>query len=253
MYRATIDRHATSSPGERVAVIIPARNEAGNVSHVIRDVHRHLPEAEIVIIDDNSEDGTAETAEAFPDVTVLRSPICLGIGGAVQLGIRYALASGFTRFVRMDGDGQHRAGEAAAMLASLGPRTLVQGSRSPEQFTATSNWVRKLGSIYFQMLFRFGISRAVPDPTSGFMCFGKDIATLFASFYPTDFPEIESLVLLIRSGHAIVPITVPMEARRAGASSIGPLRGAVYMLSVSLAFFSSFLRKNPYGRSALES
>ncbi len=242
-----IDKHATPPAGDKIAVIIPARNEAASIPSVIRDVREHLPHALIVIVDDDSRDGTAEAAETFPQVTVLRSPICLGIGGAVQLGIKYALSLGIARFVRMDGDGQHHAGHAVAMLANLGPRTLVQGSRSPQQFAATSNWVRKFGSLYFQMLFRFWTSRRIPDPTSGFMCFGKDIAAKFATSYPTDFPEIESLVLLIRSGHAIIPVTVPMEARRAGSSSIGPMRGLVYMLSVSLAFFSSFLKRNPYG------
>jgi glycosyltransferase involved in cell wall biosynthesis len=237
---------ATATADGRVVVIIPARNEAANVPSVIRDVRSHLPDAAIVIVDDHSDDGTAEAAEAFPEVTVLRSPLCLGIGGAVQLGIKHSLSGGFTRFVRMDGDGQHLARDAKAMLASLGPRTLVQGSRSPEQFSETSNWVRRAGSLYFQMLFRLWTAKPVPDPTSGFMCFGRDIAAKFASFYPTDFPEIESLVLLIRSGHAVVPVTVPMEARRAGTSSIGPLHGLIYMFSVSLAFFSSFIRKNPY-------
>lgn len=244
------ETQATTAPWPgRVAVIIPAHNEAGNVPSVIRDVRSHLPEAEIVIVDDHSEDGTADIAESFPGVSVLRSPISLGIGGAVQLGIRYSLQAGATRFLRMDGDGQHRAECASAMLASLGPRTLVQGSRHPREFSGTSNRMRRAGSLFFQMLFRLGTSRRVPDPTSGFMCFGRDIAEKFAAFYPTDFPEIETLVLLIRSDHAIVPVTVSMDARKAGASSIGLAHGLTYMLSVSLAFLSSFIRKNPYGNA----
>lgn len=228
-------------------MIIPAHNEAENIPSVIRDVRTHLPTADIVVVDDASDDATADIAGTFTGVTVLRSPISLGIGGAVQLGIRYSLARGATLFVRMDGDGQHRARNAAAMLVALGPRTLVQGSRSREQFAETSNWVRKLGSLYFQFMFRAWTARAMPDPTSGFMCFGREIAAKFAGFYPTDFPEIESLVLLLRSGHTVVPVTVPMEARLAGESSIGPVHGLVYMLSVTLAFFGCFLRKNPYG------
>jgi hypothetical protein len=122
----------------------------------------------------------------------------------------------------------------------------VQGARPHAEFAATSNWVRKFGSLYFHLLFRACAFRDVPDPTSGFMCFDRDIAEKFARFYPTDYPEIESLVLLIRAGHAIRSLPVAMKARVSGDSSIGLVKGAIYMLTVTLAFFSSYLRSNPY-------
>ena len=229
------------------AVIIPAKNEAANISKVLADIRTHLPEADVIVVDDCSEDETAETAAAFPRVTVLRSPISLGIGGAVQLGLKFAYHKGYNIFMRMDGDGQHRAESLASLVKNVGPGTLVQGSRSHAQFMATSNWVRKMGSLYFHLLFRTFTFQNIPDPTSGMMCFGRDIAGKFVHFYPTDFPEIESLVLLIRSGHRIVSATVTMEPRQSGSSSIGWWHGGVYMLSVTIAFVSSFLRDNPYG------
>jgi glycosyltransferase involved in cell wall biosynthesis len=230
----------------KIAVIIPARNEADNISGVILDIHAHIPAADIIIVDDHSDDGTAQIAAALPGVTVLSAPISLGIGGAVQLGLKYAVSRGYDAFLRMDGDGQHRAESARGLLEACAPRTLVQGSRPHAQFAASSNWIRKLGSLYFHLLFRTCTARDVPDPTSGLMCFGRDIAEKFSRFYPTDFPEIESLVLLIRSGHRVVASPVVMEPRHSGASSINPIHACVYMVSVTLAFFSSFLRKNPY-------
>jgi glycosyltransferase involved in cell wall biosynthesis len=231
----------------RIAVIIPAKNEAANLPGVIDDVARHLPEADIIVVDDHSDDGTAEAVSPLSRVTVLTSPISLGIGGAVQLGLRYAFSKGYDVFIRMDGDGQHRAESAKELLRVRAPLTLVQGSRPQADFTASSNRIRKFGSSYFQFLFRACTACRISDPTSGLMCFGRDIAEKFSRFYPSDFPEIESLVLLIRSGHRIVSAPVAMQPRKSGESSINPVYASVYMLSVTIAFFSSFVRKNPYG------
>lgn len=237
----------TDMPG--IAVIIPAKNEAANIAKVLADIQTHLPAADIIVIDDCSTDATAEVASAYPKVTVLRSPIPLGIGGAVQLGLKLGVSRGYGIFIRMDGDGQHRAECLGGLLKSGGPRTLVQGTRPHNSFMASSNWVRKAGSLYFYLLFRVCTNRNIPDPTSGLMCFDREIAEKFSRFYPTDFPEIESLVLLIRSGHAVVSAPVAMEPRQNGSSSIGLWHGGVYMLSVTIAFLSSFLRNNPYGAS----
>ena len=128
----------------------------------------------------------------------------------------------------------------------MGPHTLVQGSRPKAHFSSSSNGIRHLGSRYFQMLFRVLVGKAVTDPTSGLMCFGRDIAEKFSRSYPTDYPEIESLVLLLRAGHKVVSSEVPMDPRHAGESSIGPVKSLIYMFTVSVAFLASFIRKNPY-------
>lgn len=231
----------------QTAVIIPAKNEAANIGRVLSDIHFHLPNADIIVVDDCSDDDTAKTARSFSGVTVLSSPISLGIGGAVQLGLKLAVSKEYEIFIRMDGDGQHRAESLADLVKHRTRGTLVQGCRPHARFTASSNWVRKAGSLYFHLLFRTCTLKNIPDPTSGLMCFGREIAEKFSRFYPADFPEIESLVLLIRSGHRIVSTPVNMAPRQSGSSSIGLWHGGVYMMSVTIAFISCFLRSNPYG------
>ncbi|MDB5049485.1 MAG: glycosyl transferase family 2 [Fibrobacteres bacterium] len=238
---------ASGAPLGRIAVIIPAKNEAENISGVLSGIRAHLPEADIIVVDDNSDDATAETVLLCESATLLHCPVSVGIGGAVQLGVRYALERGYPLFIRMDGDGQHPPQAARELVRNHLPGLLVQGSRDPHQFSTTSNSARKIGSLYFRSLFRLFTGSQVTDPTSGFMCFDREMAEMFARFYPMDFPEIESLVLLARSGHKIVPVTVSMTPRISGVSSIGWFRAGVYMFSVSIAFFSSFVRKNPYG------
>jgi glycosyltransferase involved in cell wall biosynthesis len=230
-----------------IAVIIPARNEAGTIARVIGSIREELPDADVIVVDDHSEDATAREASRCERVTVLRSPISLGVGGAVQLGIRYGLSRGYGVFVRMDGDGQHPAAFLREMLRHAGPGCLVQGSREPARFAASSSFLRRLGSRYFRFLFRCFAGSRVTDPTSGFMCFGRDLAEKFAEFYPLDYPEIETLALLARSGYRIIPVTVEMHSRSAGESSLGPARGAVFMAAMTLAFFAAFIRRNPYG------
>lgn len=238
-------------PIPAIALIIPARNEAEALPGLLADIGEVLPEADIYLVDDHSSDATARCAEAFPHVTVLRAPIGLGIGASVQLGLRCALKRGYGRYLRLDGDGQHAAADLPTLLARIRPGVLVQGSRDPAFFAGTSSRFRQWGSAYFRFLFRLFTRRNLTDPTSGFMGFDQSIARKFAEFYPTDFPEIESLVLLLRSGHEIESAMVSMRPRASGKSSLDAFSGLVYVLSVTLAFGASFLRRNPYAHARL--
>ncbi|MCS7007845.1 MAG: glycosyltransferase family 2 protein, partial [Gaiellaceae bacterium] len=85
---------------------------------------------DVVVVDDCSTDETAAVAEEA-GATVLRLPFNVGIGGAVQTGLRYARDEGYEVAVRLDGDGQHDAGELPRLLAPLerGEASMVVGSR----------------------------------------------------------------------------------------------------------------------------
>jgi glycosyltransferase involved in cell wall biosynthesis len=230
----------------KIAVIIPAKNEAQNIGRVIEEIHAIAVQCDIIIIDDHSSDATRQIAETFEKVTVLSSAISLGIGGAVQLGVQYALAQGYDTFVRLDGDGQHSAFYIEKLLSKIKDNTLVVGMRCSADFNRSSDVVRKIGWWYFRLLFRFFTRTSIPDPTSGFICFGKAIAYQFAKYYPLDYPEIESTMLLIRAGYTIEYEIVKMNPRKEGTSSIGWFYSLVYMVAVSLAFFISFFKNNPY-------
>ncbi len=235
---------------QKTAIIIPARNEASNIHRVLESVRQCMPLADIVVVDDNSVDRTAEIARMFRRTVILQSPITLGIGGAVQLAVRYCLKEDYDLFLRIDGDGQHPAESLPEMVKIWRPGAMVQGSRSHGDFLGTSSGIRKIGSLYFWMLFKIFTGRNLPDPTSGLVCFGRDIAERFDRFFPSDFPEIESEVLLLRAGFEILPLRVSMLARQGGVSSINFPHAVMYMFSVSLAFLLSYLRKNPYSPPA---
>ncbi len=106
--------HSKSDGG--VWVVVPAYNEARVVAGVVAelkpDAHR------IVVVDDGSSDSTAEMA-AECGAVVLRHPINLGQGAALQTGIEFALARGAERIVTFDADGQHRAADVARLIDAL--------------------------------------------------------------------------------------------------------------------------------------
>src|ERR687891_2140965 len=102
----------------RRIAIVPAHNEEGAIAGVVREIQAFDPGLEVVVVDDGSTDRTAAVAAAA-GAHVVRLPFNLGIGGAVQTGFRYALAHGFDLAVRLDGDGQHDAGQLPAVIEPI--------------------------------------------------------------------------------------------------------------------------------------
>ena len=105
-------------PEHHRIAIVPARNEEDAVAGVVEELRAFDAELDVVVIDDGSEDLTAERAAAA-GAAVVRLPFNLGIGGAVQTGFKYALEHGFEVVVRLDGDGQHDPQQIPNLLAPL--------------------------------------------------------------------------------------------------------------------------------------
>jgi glycosyltransferase involved in cell wall biosynthesis len=103
-------------PDQRIWVVIAAYNEGGVIARVISDVRRRgFP---IVLVDDGSADATAEVAERAGAV-VVRHPVNLGQGAALQTGLEFALYEGADVIVTFDADGQHRAADIAGLIDAL--------------------------------------------------------------------------------------------------------------------------------------
>jgi len=111
----------------RIWVVIAAYNEARVIAHVVGDVARRG--YHVVVVDDGSGDGTAEHAATA--AAVVRHPVNLGQGAALQTGIDYALHQGADVIVTFDADGQHRASDIERLVAALreAPADFALGSR----------------------------------------------------------------------------------------------------------------------------
>jgi hypothetical protein len=220
----------------RALVVVPAYNEAEAIGGVIRDLRRHVPWADILVVNDGSADETTERAREA-GAKVIELPANLGIGGAVQTGYRYAYAHGYDMAFQFDGDGQHRARRLADIARPLltGEADLVVGSRFLRPRGLTAAGMRRVGIKVLATAISAVIGQRITDPTSGFRAAGRRAIRLFAREYPQDYPEPESLVLVHKQGFRIKEVPATMRRRRGGRSSIGLGIGAHYMTKVLLA------------------
>lgn len=231
---------------ERLLVIIPAYNEADSIADVIERVRTSVPQADVVVVDDGSTDATAQLA-GQAGAMLLRLPVNLGIGGAVQTGYRFAVRQEYDWVARLDGDGQHDPTQLATLLDPIlaGRADVVVGSRYLKAGGFYASWARRFGISLFATLVSVLTGRRFTDVTSGFQAANCDAAVFLAEHCPSDYPEIEGLVLLCRAGFRVVEVPVTMQARTAGRSSIRPWHVLYYVVKVLLAILVAFLRQAP--------
>jgi len=228
--------------------VVPAYNEAGTVTGVVRALHERRPDFDVLVIDDGSTDATGAVAEAA-GARVLRHPFNLGIGGAVQSGFTFALDQGYSYMVQVDGDGQHDPGEIARLVETMeaepgldmvcGSRFLTKDSGYPAPIS------RRTGIHIFAFLLSRIVGQRVSDPTSGFRLYNRRAIALFARDYPHDYPEVEAVLMLHFHRLRMREIPVRMFARGGGVSSISSGKSVYYMVKVLLAIFIGLVRARP--------
>ena len=233
----------------RFVAIVPAYNEAAALPSTVRDIRRHAPDFDVLVVDDGSTDATSEAAEQA-GATVIRHPFNLGIGGAVQTGYQFALEHGYEVAVQVDGDGQHDArhiNELLALLQAQPELNMVTGSRFLEADADgyRSSASRRVGIRIFAGVLSVICRRRVTDPTSGFRMTDRSGIELFARDYPHDYPEVEAVLMCHAHRLEATEMPVRMRPRETGASSIGSTASLYYMIKVMLAVFVGLLRARP--------
>jgi glycosyltransferase involved in cell wall biosynthesis len=220
----------------RVAVIVPAFNEARSLPALAAELSAHPLHPDVCVVDDGSGDGTARVAAGL-GLSVVRLPFNLGIGGAVQAGYAWSAARGHDVAIQVDGDGQHDAAYLEALLEPIraGRADVVVGSRFLEEGGFKSTLLRRAGIRYLAWFLRLRCGARVTDPTSGFRAAGQRAIELFAVAYPSDYPEPEAIALAVRGGLRVEEVPVRMRQRAHGVSSISPWRSLYYLVKVSLA------------------
>ena len=229
----------------RVVAIVPAFNEEGALPGVINGIRSFDPTFDIVVVDDGSTDRTAAVAREH-GAAVVTLPYNLGIGGAVQTGFVYALDGGYAVAVRLDGDGQHDPADLQALLGPIdaGTADIVTGSRfTGAEGTYRPPLARRLGIVWFAKLVSVLTRQRVTDTTSGFQALNRKGIALFASDYPSDYPEVEATVLVHKHRLRFTEVQVQMREREHGSSSITFVRSIYYMFKVTLALCVAMVRK----------
>ena len=229
----------------RIVAVVPAFDEEGAIGSVVAEIGAFDPAIDVVVVDDGSADATAAAAAAA-GATVVTLPFNLGIGAAVQTGFRWALQRDYDVAVRLDGDGQHDPAELPKLLAPLerGEADVVTGSRfrgDDEAYRPPLG--RRLGITWFARLVSLLSGQRVTDTTSGFQALNRDGIALFARDYPSDYPEVEATVLVLKHRLRLVEVPVRMREREHGSSSITFLRSVYYAIKVTLALFVAMGRR----------
>jgi glycosyltransferase involved in cell wall biosynthesis len=227
----------------RMLVAVLAYNEAEIIEKVIAAAKRAL-DAEILVIDDGSQDGTQAKALAA-GVRCISLPVNAGIGVAEQVAFMVAAEEGFEALIRIDGDGQHPPEALPLIAATLAEEDadLVVGSRYVNGYRQPHGKLRRLGTRFLSAMLRASCGVAVTDATSGFRGYSRRAIEVFACDYPDDFPEVEAI---LDAGHMGMRVReVPMAAlgREYGDSVIKPSVAVYYMSKVSLSIAVGVLRK----------
>lgn len=231
-----------SLENKKILVIIPAYNEELSIAKVIRGIQT-VSRIDVVVINDGSRDGTSQVARQ-EGAAVIDLPFNLGIGGAVQAGYLYALEKNYDIAVQVDADGQHSPDDLSAIIEPVvsGEADMALGSRFVEATGYKSPMTRKIGIKIFSAVVSFINGQKLKDTTSGYRAVNKKVISYFVYNYPTDYPEVEALVLLQRKGFTIKEIPVTMAPREHGQSSITPLKSGYYMIKVLFSLLMNVLR-----------
>jgi dolichol-phosphate mannosyltransferase len=154
-------------------VIIPTYNEALNLEHSVADLFAHNPSVKLLIVDDNSPDGTGAMADTLASsddrISVMHRTEKSGLAGAYKAGFAWGIEHGFDHLVEMDADGSHRAVDLPKLLAATPGHDLVIGSRWTKG-GKVENWpwhrmmLSRWGNVYAQ----FMLASSTRDMTAGF-------------------------------------------------------------------------------------
>ena len=160
----------------KTVIVIPTYNEAESIGQLLDGLHRHVPDAEIVIVDDGSPDGTADLVEQRKDsrVQVLRRTSKDGLGVAYRTAYAAPATADADIVVQMDADGSHRPVDVPVLIAAIADNDVVIGSRWVPGGEVV-NWplsrkvISRVGNAYTQVMLRLGIK----DATAGFKAFRR--------------------------------------------------------------------------------
>jgi dolichol-phosphate mannosyltransferase len=226
------EHNRENSPNRSVVVIIPTYNERENLARILDRVRVSVPDAHVLVVDDNSPDGTGTLADELAaedaHIHVLHRSEKKGLGAAYITGFRWALDEGFGAVVEMDADGSHQPEQLRFLLAALDRSDLVIGSRwVPGSYVI--NWPKsrqllsKSGNAYARFMLGTGQGTGLHDLTAGYRVY-RDTAlrrigleNLQAQGYSF---QVELTVRALRAGLVVIELPITFVQRAIGSSKM---------------------------------
>jgi len=158
---------------------MPTFNEAGNLQHAVEELFKFDHEVHLLIVDDDSPDGTGKIADELASgdkrISVMHRKEKQGLGAAYIAGFRYAFERDYEYVVEMDADGSHRAQDLPKLLAVCGSNDLVIGSRyvkggQTQNWPMHRQWLSRGGNLYAKLM----LGSKLNDMTAGFRVFNVE-------------------------------------------------------------------------------
>jgi glycosyltransferase involved in cell wall biosynthesis len=219
-------------------VFIPAWNEEGNLPAVLEELDAELPDADVVVIDDGSTDGTAAAARAG-GAEVVSFGENRGLPAGIAAGYGYALERGYSFCGRVDADGQHPVAELLRLLelvrhdrcdVAVGSR-FASGDGYEERRYEASN-TRAFGHWVLRRLIQRRLDRPMLDATSGLYAVNERALPYLSQPYEAGAPEVEGLIRLADAGLRVEEVPVHMRERAGGESKLRGKKALMLVLTV---------------------
>jgi len=215
--------------GPNVWVILPTYNEAESLERIVAAVLERLPAAgKVLVVDDNSPDGTGEIADRLATsderIRVLHRPVKEGLGPAYLAGFRVALDGGADRIIEMDADFSHDPAYLPRLIEATESADLAIGSRYVEgggvaDWGPVRRFISRGGSAYARAALRL----PVRDLTGGFKCFRRevleaiDLESIEAHGYAF---QVETTYRALKLGFRVTELPIVFRDRREGTSKM---------------------------------
>ena len=220
-------------------VFIPALNEAENLPAVLDELHRTLPTADVLVVDDGSTDGTADVARGH-GAEVLSFGENRGLREGIAAGYRWAHEEGYAFAGRVDADGQHPVDELGKLLELVrsGECDVAVGSRFAsgdgyEPFRYQPARSRQFGTAVLRRGMRAALGRPFLDATSGMYAVNALAMPLLAEPYESGAPEVEALLRLEQANLRVLEVPVHMRERAGGESKLRGKRAFELVVTVA--------------------
>jgi dolichol-phosphate mannosyltransferase len=242
----------------KTLIIIPTYNEVDNLRPLLKELFTYAPETDVLIVDDNSPDGTGQLADEIhnenPQVHVMHRAGKLGLGTAYIAGFKYAIEHGYDAAFEMDADFSHDPRYLPDFLNKIEQADLVIGSRYiPGGDTPNWSFSRRIISGGGNIFARFMLGLPIHDCTAGYRCYRRevleriDLDTVESQGYAF---QVEMAYRVRRQGFKIVETPIIFMDRRVGKSKMSRaifLEALTYVVRTRLG-----LNKKPTGPSSPE-
>ena len=226
-------------------IIVPTYNELANAPLLIRRIFKHIPNSDVLVVDDGSPDKTGEAIrklqQEFPTLHLLERKTKLGLGSAYRLGFAWGLEQGYKELIEMDADLSHRVRDLKMMIdeKELQPNTdLVIGSRwipggRTENWSKGRELLSRAANLYVQAMLGLGVK----DSTAGFRIYSAAILRRldFQSIKSDGYSfQIEMTRAVHTLGGKIIEVPITFRERENGVSKMSKniLREAMFLVTI---------------------